>query len=105
MKPSLSQLKRLVGNPDAYAIQQDDGSYRPIRKTDGGTGEPIHWHNALKAHLAGGWTIGTYVITGDKAHTLVFDIDSDTTSIEEADRIVSALSDLGIPEYAWGDRK
>jgi hypothetical protein len=121
-KPNLVQLKRLVGNPDAYAVQyvteDADGKrqsqWRPVRAklTD----------PALRDHLAGNHTLGTYI--GHKvedegarvpardgnafstvARTLVFDLDSGGGEVtdQEMGRIGKALHDLGIPKSAVGE--
>lgn len=56
-----------IGNPDAYAIQNKDGSYTPVRsQLDAGL---------LADHIAGVTTLGTYVVHYDKARFFVFDID------------------------------
>lgn len=80
-------LERLVGNPHAYALQQSDGSYTPVRKPlDGGV---------LRRHLAGDITVGTYVNLVDKARTLVFDIDTGKES--EAVSVMQSLLGLDVP--------
>lgn len=106
MKPNLVQLRRLVGNPDAYAEQYltDDGvAYRPVRK-------PLT-NAVLHKHLAGDITVGTYIghkvgleafklgVAPDStvAHTLVFDIDSGgSQAAAEAQAIGLALVELGV---------
>lgn len=96
MIPTLAQLARLVGNPAAYALQTEDGSYRPVREQL----SPA----ALAKHLKGEHTVGTYI--GHRieamtvARTLVFDIDNG--SMDDADRILIALGELGIPSSALG---
>jgi hypothetical protein len=64
---SLYQLRAFVGNPDVYAVQLDDGSYRPVR-------EPLDGVVLLR-HLGGKATIGTYVLWNDKARFIVWDVD------------------------------
>lgn len=95
-KPTLSQLRRLVGNPDAYAVQQVDGSYRPVR-------EPLT-DEVLGDHLALVKTVGTYIghnvdDFGALARTLVFDIDDGS---EPPGPIPSCLADLGVPVWSIG---
>lgn len=90
MKPSVSQLRRLIGNPEAYALQNEDGTYTPVRKplTDA----------VLQHHVEGNRiTVGTYILNKDSAaRTLVFDID--TGEEQEALDILVALEKLGIPK-------
>lgn len=106
-KPSLMQLRALVGNPNVYALQQDDGSYRPYR-------EPLA-PAVLQAHLAGNITVGTYVghrLSDGRtvARTLVFDVDQGyggeaeggDPSLGAARRIIFALDQLGLPERFIG---
>jgi len=88
MKPSLTQLRHFVGNPNAYALQQEDGSYRPVR-------EPLT-PQVLAAHLSRRITVGTYVghnvdTFGSLSRTLVFDIDSG--ELLDAERIVGELEE------------
>jgi hypothetical protein len=110
MKPTVAQLRRLVGNPAAYAVQQDDGSWRPVR-------EPLT-DFVLADHLKGLFTVGTYIGhrrtfetvhdgagptgVGEEtvARTLVFDVDSGDE--DEVSRILEALATLGLSEYCWG---
>lgn len=96
---TLAQLKRLVGNPDAYAVQQDaskDFGYFPVR-------EPLT-DKLLAHHLDGQTTIGTYighkVAASTVARTLVFDID--TGDYGEAESIRNALLELGFPNPFTG---
>ena len=89
MKPNLSQLKRLVGNPDAYALQNKDGSWRPMR-------EPLT-DSVLNRHLSLGHTVGTYVVYGDLARTLVLDIDDEEDTLAVSEALVGALEELGVP--------
>jgi hypothetical protein len=89
MKPSVSQLRRLIGNPDAYALQNEDGSWTPVRK-------PLTDAVLQHHHEANRTTVGTYVGHGSptQARTLVFDIDDGS---EPPGPLPSALADLGIP--------
>jgi hypothetical protein len=99
VKPTLSQLRRFVGNPDAYAVQGESGRWRPVREslTDA----------VLEAHLAQTITVGTYI--GHKpayargatvARTLCLDIDSGSTLDAAAYRV--ALLGLGVPAASIG---
>src|ERR1700693_1061913 len=55
--------------PDAYAVQQRDGSYWRV-------GEPVT-PEGLAAQLAGRWTLGTYLLDQDSSCSFaVFDADS-----------------------------
>jgi hypothetical protein len=90
MKPTLHQLRQLIGNPVAYAVQRTDGSWYPVR-------EPLD-DAVLREHLAGRKTVGTYVghqVDGQTmARTLVFDIDEDNEQL--AKQVQEALYKLGI---------
>ena len=90
---TLQQLKQLVGNPRSYALMRDEGGYLPVRK-------PLT-PGVLKQHLDGDITIGTYVNHGDKAKTLVFDVDNGEDlelSMTETNAIVMSLhEDLDLP--------
>jgi hypothetical protein len=67
-KPTLRQLKTLIGNPDAYAVQDEEGDYTPVHRR---VKPPV-----LRKHLEGEITIGTYIVLPpDQARTLVFDFD------------------------------
>ena len=92
MKPSLTQLKRLVGNPNAYAIQNPDGSYSPVRK-------PLD-DGVLAKHLEGVLTVGTYVNDGDRARFVCWDVDEDNPDKVAALR--AAALELGAREQFLG---
>jgi hypothetical protein len=70
---------RLVGSPEAYAVQREDGTWFPVR-------EPIT-PAVLVGHLARKRTLGTYVghnVDGQTlSRTLVFDIDQGTGESDE----------------------
>jgi len=101
VKPTLNQLRRFVGNPEAYAQQLKDGTWRPVR-------EPVT-DEVLQSHLDLKRTIGTYIghqvtaqtgshgtfETSTVARTLCFDID--TGEVEDAKAIGRALEELGFP--------
>jgi hypothetical protein len=90
VKPTVPQLRQLIGNPRAYAVQNADGSYTPVRL-------PLT-PRMLRLHLAGSVTLGTYINRGARARTLVFDVDSGDE--DEAANIITALRELGLPfEY------
>lgn len=94
MKPTLAQLRQLIGNPRAYALQREDGQgYTPVRK-------PLT-PAVLRDHLAGELTVGTYVIDRARARTLVFDVDTGEL-MDDARRIHNALIELGVPEDCVG---
>lgn len=99
-KPTVSQLRRLVGNPDAYAVQDEDGSWRPVRTPRwAAAGDQV-----LRDHLAHNATVGTYILHGDKAKTLVFDFDGDDPE-QEYDRAVATAEELirlGFPKRGIG---
>lgn len=96
MKPTLEQLRALVGNPDVYAVQTQEG-YRPVR-------EPLT-NAVLREHLAERITVGTYIghPVGDDtvARTLVFDFDTGYDS-DDIDRVCAALGEVGFPNTCWG---
>lgn len=92
VKPDAKFLASLVGNREAYAVQKPDGSYEPHR-------EP--WTAALlRKHLSGELTLGTYVVWGDKAKTLVLDIDDG--DLDKAQALGRALVALGVPKPCIG---
>lgn len=90
--PTIGQLMQLVGNPNVYAVQKNDGTYYPVR-------EPIT-PQVLRRHLNGEITVGTYLVRPpDQARTLVLDFDSGfETAMQEAEATMQALQKLGIPE-------
>lgn len=80
-KPTGKQLLALVGNPEVYARQKDDGSWYPVREN--------LTPKVIRQHRAGDITVGTYVVKPpDQARTLVFDIDSP----EDMDAMVNKLT-------------
>ena len=85
---NVASLRRFVGNPDAYAIQQEDGSYVPVR-------QPLV-DNVLDEHLAGNLTVGTYVNSDSLAHFVVFDVDSGDDAEVQAVRVADGLVSMGI---------
>jgi len=86
-KPSIGELKQLIGNPDAYAVHNEDGSYTPVRKRLSNL--------VLREHRAGTITVGTYIVSPpNQARTLVFDID--TGNLADAHAIKLVLDDLGL---------
>jgi hypothetical protein len=92
-----ARLLDLVGNPHAYAIQHEDGTWSPVRA-------PLNAF-VLNQHKNKHRTVGTYVLFGDKARTLVFDIDTDgnmETAAQEVDAVNDALTTLGIPPGGIG---
>ena len=90
------KLSDLIGNPNCYAIQKEDGSWQPVDKAP----DEI----VLANHKAGSHTVGTYVLHGDLARTLVFDIDEvqEPVAKQGAIDITAALKDLGVPGEAIG---
>lgn len=91
---NVDTLMRFVGNPSAYALQNEDGSYRPVRKAVTGS--------LLKQHLAGDVSVGTYVNVGDQARFVCFDVDTGDDAKEQADRVGNACQDLGVPHWSVG---
>lgn len=84
MRPS--DLWPYVGNIGAYAVQQPDGSYRPVRAkvTD----------DLLAEHLGGRLSIGSYTLAFDKARYIVFD--DDTKNLALANRLKAEASRRGL---------
>lgn len=93
-KPTIFHLQYLIGNPNAYAIQHPDGSYYPV--------EEPPTPKILGMHHRGKVTIGTYLVYGDKARTLVLDFDSGDAAKQEALLAAEALRKLGVPERSIG---
>lgn len=92
---NIAQLKRLVGNPDAYALQRKDGSWEPVR-------EPLT-QSVLEGHMRQAYTVGTYVghrRVGEGgatvARTLVLDFDDIERAHDDALKAKFALVDLGL---------
>ncbi len=84
VKPTGKQLLGLVGNPDVYAVQNEDGSWLPIRER--------LTPKVIKRHTDGEITVGTYIVKPpDQARTLVFDIDSGSEDEQQA--MLSAVLD------------
>lgn len=88
------ELLRFVGNPAAYALQQEDGTYKPVRK-DVTTG-------LLKQHLQGQLVVGTYVNVGSMARFVCFDVDSGDDAYGQAGQVVEAITEMGVPEFCVG---
>lgn len=96
MTVSVGKMRRLVGNPDVYAVQNEDGSWYPVR-------EPLDDH-VLADHLAHEKTVGTYVghrvSEATVASTMVVDIDDGNR--ESAMSVQTALAELGFPAWCVG---
>lgn len=88
------KLADLIGNPSCYAVQSEDGSWSPVD-------EPLS-PAILESHKQGGRTVGTYVLHGDKARTLVFDLDEGDQTEAQAGEIAHALMSLGVPSECIG---
>ena len=90
-----AHLMRMFGRTTAYARQLPPGSKVPYFPVD----EEVTV-DLIRKHMAGEVTLGTYTNDGDQAKALVFDIDMEgnlDAALEEADKIVQALTHLGIP--------
>lgn len=84
-KPSGKDLMALVGNPDVYAVQNEDGSWKPVRER--------LTPKIIKRHRDGEITVGTYIVNPpDQARTLVFDIDAKDEA--EQDKQVNAIAKI-----------
>jgi hypothetical protein len=91
VKPRLTQLAQLVGNPAAYALQREDGTWKPVR-------EPLT-PIVLRRHLEARITVGTYIVRPpDYARTLVFDIDAgdEDEQQKQLSAILDVLAQLGL---------
>ena len=83
--------------PDHYAVQQRDGSYWRVA-------EPLTL-SGLAAHLAGRWTLGTYVMDKENACSFaVFDADSDDGLARLAGLSMELAGD-GIPSVLEASRR
>ena len=82
------ELRRFVGNPNAFAFQQEDGGYTPSR-------HPIR-DSDLKFHLQGEVTLGTYVNVDDTARFICFDVDTGDDAMVLANRICLGLQNMGV---------
>lgn len=69
-------LQQFLGNPEAYAVQNQDGSYTPVREKFS--------DQLLSQHLQGEVTLGTYVVWYDRARFFVFDIDEHDLGLAKA---------------------
>lgn len=97
-----AQVRRLVGNPDVYAVQRPNGAwFGPIEKKSWFEDDQL-----LASHEAGEVTLGTYVVHEDQARTLVFDIDKgegqESAAMADALALTQALEDLGVPKRGVG---
>ena len=84
----VQELREFIGNPEAYAVQQDDGSYIPVRQALG--------PGLLAAHLNAKLTIGTYVNVGSTARFICFDVDTGDDAKAQAARVSLALREMGV---------
>jgi hypothetical protein len=84
-KPTVGFLRKLIGNPDIYALQHKDGSWHPVRSRL----TPA----VLQKHARGEHTVGTYIVQPpDQARTLVFDFDE--ADEKERDRQLNAVATI-----------
>ena len=84
--PTIEQLKHFVGRRDVFAQQNSEGQYHPVKRRLEAAD--------LSDHLDGVKTYGTYVVLGDKARFLCWDID--TGEQYDVGRIVTTLAELGL---------
>jgi hypothetical protein len=94
LKVNANHLLRMVGNPSAYAVQNPDGTWYPVRKK-------LDTH-VVQRHQSYETTVGTYVLWEDKAKTLVFDLDEGGETLEQAQGIKDELVRLGVPARSIG---
>jgi hypothetical protein len=82
---------------DAYAVQQRDGSYWRVT-------EPLTLHG-LAAHLAGEWTLGSYLLDQEsRCAFAVFDVDS-TDGLVQLEMLAEELHQAGIPSLLEASRR
>lgn len=82
---------------DAYAVQQRDGSYWRVEEPPT---LPL-----LEAHLAGRWTLGTYLLDREsRCSFAVFDADS-TDGLEQLIGLADELQQRGIPALLEASRR
>src|SRR5947209_8763147 len=82
---------------DAYAVQQHDGSYWGVE-------EPLALP-LLSAHLAGRWTLGTYLLDRDSCCSCaVFDADG-RDGLEQLIDLTDELRGQGIPALLEASRR
>ena len=101
-KPTGPEIMALVGNPDVYAVQHDDGSWTPVR-------EPLT-PKVIARHRKGDITVGTYIghatKVGTVARTLVFDIDNPDYGKQQLDELTALLDSMTlIYGVEWSGRK
>src|SRR5215831_446127 len=78
-----------VQRADQYAVQQRDGSYWRV-------GEPLTLSH-LAAHLAGRWTLGTYILdASSQCSFAIFDADGDD-GLERLAVLAEELLRAGVP--------
>jgi len=82
---------------DQYAVQQRDGSYWRV-------GEPLSWSH-LAAHLAGRWTLGTYLLDASSHCSFaVFDADGEE-GLERLALLSEELLGAGVPTLLEASRR
>lgn len=82
---------------DQYAVQQRDGSYWRVC-------EPLTWEH-LAAHLAGRWTLGTYLLDdASRCSFAVFDADQ-LDGLERLALLWEVLAEQGIPAVLEASRR
>jgi TOTE conflict system, Archaeo-Eukaryotic Primase domain len=101
MQMSDEQVRRfaslVVGRRDDYALQQEDGRYARA-------GQPLTYE-ALRLHLAGGHTIGTYVIDErERCRFAVLDAD-DMSGLLQLLEVQKCLAGEGIASYTELSRR
>ena len=94
-QPTVAFLQMLIGNPAVYALQNSKGVWGPVR-------EPLT-AAVLRNHLSHKLTVGTYVVKGDQARTLVFDIDDEEgNTMDMAMEIRKGLLSYGVSPGSIG---
>src|SRR5215471_16395614 len=92
-------VRDFVGGGDDYAVQQEDGRYLRV-------GRPLTY-SALRRHLAGVETIGTYVIDEQgTCRCAVFDSDlAGEAGLQQLAAVQATLAAAGIPSHLEESRR
>jgi hypothetical protein len=91
----LDKIKTLfINRTDAYAVQLEDGSYRPVRQSLDDT--------TIEAHLRGETTMGIYPLKEGQTKWVAADFDNKDDiglALDNAVNLCETLHSLGIPSY------
>lgn len=93
-KPTARQLDKFVGNRKVYAKANTKGEWFPVK-------EPLGVVQLMK-HLSTEGVLGTYVLDGNQARFLVFDLDTGEEDLERAQQLADELIRFGVPRRSVG---